>query len=70
MSVKASRSKLEKSTKNLLIEWEEAKNSWRDAKSLEFEKNYLAGMTDTVVSTARSIGKIDDLLGKIRRDCE
>lgn len=70
MSVKASKGKLEKSTKNLLVAWDETKESWRDAKAHEFEKHYIADLTDTVIAASRAMGKIDDLLAKLKKDCE
>ena len=41
MSLNASKSRLDGITKELSIQWEQAKNYWRDQKSAEFEKKYL-----------------------------
>jgi hypothetical protein len=51
-------------------QWQQTKNSWRDAKSREFEHRY---MEELLVRVDRAIGvmeKLDEILAKVRKDCE
>jgi len=70
MSVKANAGKLSKATKQLMLEWAETKESWRDAKAQELEKKCLAGLPTAVDSAIRVMAEIDQLLTKVRNDCE
>ena len=57
-------------TKALSTQWQQTKESWRDAKSEEFERQYLQ---ELFVSVDRSVGVIqqmDQLIARIRSDCE
>lgn len=57
-------------TRDLLLRWGETKNFWRDAKSEEFERRFLAELDANVGRTALIIDKLDELLKKVRSDCE
>ncbi len=70
MSARASAVKLGKSTKQVLQSWERVKSYWRDAKSREFEKNYIASLPDEISAAAKVIEEIDKIISKARRDCE
>lgn len=70
MSVKGSASKLGKSTKQLMVSWAETKHAWRDAKALEFERNYLEPLPHAVESAVKVMGELDKVLNRIRQDCE
>lgn len=70
MSASSSGSQLVQATKDLSLEWERTREHWRDAKSLEFEKNYLAELPHHVARAVEAIEEINVLLKKIRSDCE
>ncbi len=70
MSLGAAKSLLNDANRELFARWEEARRSWRDAKAVEFEKDYLAGLPQAVASATRVIEEIDRLLSKIHADCE
>jgi hypothetical protein len=70
MSLSASRTRLEMLTKDILLKWEETRNSWRDSKSLEFEHQYIQELSARVDKSATMIDKLDELLTKVRHDCE
>lgn len=70
MSVRTSRFKLVKLTKELVTRWTDTKATWRDSKAAEFEKRTINGLTDRVSSTSSAIEDIEVLLQKIRKDCE
>jgi hypothetical protein len=70
MNLSGSKSRLVASTKELLLRWEETRQHWRDAKSQEFEEAYLAELRANVDRTVTVIEKLDDLLKRVRSDCE
>jgi hypothetical protein len=58
------------STKELSLQWDETKNYWSDAKSLEFERRYIQELLVEVDRTVMVVEKLDELLKKVRNDCE
>ena len=70
MSVVASRTRLAAITREVALQWEETRNYWRDAKGEEFEKRYMEELLARVDKTVRVIEKLDQLLTKVRSECE
>ena len=70
MNLSGSKSRLMGATKELALKWDETKNYWRDAKSAEFEHRYLTELFADVDKTVAIIDKLDELLKKVRSDCE
>ncbi|PYJ03090.1 MAG: hypothetical protein DME25_13490 [Verrucomicrobia bacterium] len=70
MSLSASRSRLAATAKELSLHWHETKNYWRDAKAQEFQHQYIDELLARVDKTVTVIEKLDELLTKVRRDCE
>ena len=70
MSLNASKSRLDGITKELSIQWEQAKAYWRDQKSDEFEKKYLDDLFAYTGKTILVVEKLDEILKKVRSDCE
>lgn len=70
MSLGGSKSRLIALTRELALHWNETKNSWRDAKSDEFERHYLQELFIAVDRSVTVMEKLDNLLAKIRKDCE
>ncbi len=70
MNLAGSKSRLAGSARELMEKWRETKNYWRDEKSQEFEHRYLEDMFIRVDKTVASIEKLDEILKKIRSDCE
>jgi len=70
MSLSASRNRLIAITKELRTRWDETKNSWRDAKSEEFERRYLFELYASVDKTVTVMEKLNELLTKVKNDCE
>jgi hypothetical protein len=70
MNLSGSKSRLMGITKELSLRWSEAKNYWRDAKTLEFERRYMQELLVQVEKTITVIEKLDELLKKVRNDCE
>lgn len=57
-------------TKELAADWAVTKESWRDAKSLEFEKRYLEDLMAGVNAAVTNIDALERILGKIHDDCQ
>ena len=70
MSTRVSGSSLAQAVKELLIQWEETKAHWRDVKSMAFEKANLEELPGVTARTGLAMEEIEELLGKVRNDCE
>jgi hypothetical protein len=70
MRVSGSKSRLAAISKELSIRWEETKHYWKDSKSYEFEQRYMIELFARVDKTVAVIEKLDDLLNRVRSDCE
>lgn len=70
MSTKGSGANLAQAVKNLTNAWQQTQSSWHDAKSREFEKNYIEPLPAYVTQAMTAIEELDALLNKIRSDCE
>ena len=70
MSLNAGKSRLDGITKELSIQWEQARAHWRDQKSDEFEKKYLEELFALTGKSILVIEKLDEILKKVRSDCE
>ncbi|HUE37043.1 MAG TPA: hypothetical protein VMO20_06605 [Candidatus Acidoferrum sp.] len=70
MSLNASKSRLDSISKELSIQWEQTKNYWRDQKALDFEQKYLDELFRYAGKTILVIEKLDEILKKVRSDCE
>lgn len=70
MNLNANKSRLASSTRELARQWEQAKNHWRDQKSEEFQKKYLEELFLYSDKAVLVMEKLDELLKKVRSDCE
>jgi hypothetical protein len=70
MSLNASKARLVAITKELSNRWDETKNYWRDAKSQEFEQRYMIELFANVDRTVTVMEKLNELLTKVKNDCE
>jgi hypothetical protein len=70
MSLSGSKNRLVAITKELSNRWDETKNYWRDAKSQEFEQRYMSELFANVDKTVTVMEKLNELLTKVRNDCE
>jgi hypothetical protein len=57
-------------TKELWGEWQRTKESWRDAKSEEFQRKYMQELLISVDKSVAVIEELDKLITKIKKDCE
>ena len=70
MSMTANKSRLAGLTKEVLLKWQDTRQSWQDAKSVEFERQYMAELSSDVDSAVTVIEQLDNVLSKLRNDCE
>ena len=70
MSLSANRTRLTMTTKELLANWKQTKEHWKDAKSAEFEHRYLDELFEGVETADGVMEQLDKLLNKIKTDCE
>ena len=70
MSLVGSRSRLAAITKELRTDWDQTKQYWRDDKATEFERHYLEELFARVDKTVGVLEKLDEVLSKVRKDCE
>lgn len=65
----ASQNRLMGLTKELRAEWDQTKQYWNDAKSLEFEKRFLDDLLANVNQAVANIDALERVLDKIQHDC-
>ena len=70
MSLSGSRSRLAAISKELSLRWLETKYYWKDTKSQEFEQRFMDDLLARVDKTVTVIEKLDQVLSKVRKDCE
>lgn len=70
MSTRVSSTNFEEAVKKLSVEWQETRGYWMDAKSLEFERDYLAEIPNLVSQARTAAEELDVFLRKVRSACE
>ena len=70
MSLSGSKNRLVAITKELSNRWDETKNYWRDAKAQEFEQRYMLELFASVDKTITVMHKLNEVVTKVRDDCE
>ncbi len=70
MSVANSATNLLQAVKDLRIEWEQAREHWRDSKCEEFNRTYLENLPADAARAAVAMKELDAILKQIREDCE
>ena len=70
MNILANRTRLLAVARQLSAMWQETREKWRDRKAVEFEREFLDEVVQSVNTTATTISELDKLTHKIRQDCE
>jgi len=70
MSLLGQKSRLTGTTKEIALLWADTRNYWHDAKSQEFDEKYMRELFASVDRTATIIDKLNEVLEKIKSDCE
>ena len=70
MNLSGNKGRLVGLTRDISLRWAETKDHWRDARSEEFEHRFMAELAASVSRTVTIIDKLEELLKKVRNDCE
>jgi hypothetical protein len=70
MSVIAGLGKLRQASKDLRVQWAEAKVTWRDDNARRFEARYVAPLMARLRTVELTMGQMGSILQRVRRDCE
>lgn len=70
MNTRVSAANLVQAMKELAAEWQQAKESWRDAKAREFEDKYLEALPGYIARATAVMEEVETLMRKVRKDCE
>lgn len=70
MNLSGNKGRLVGLTRDISLRWAETKNHWRDAKSEEFERRFMVELGANVNRTVAILEKLEELLKKVRSDCE
>jgi len=70
MHLSGTKNRLVTLTKELAVEWSEAKNHWWDEKTREFDRRYMAELFANIDRAVTAIERLDEVLDKVRKDCE
>ena len=70
MSLNSDKARLAALTKDLILKWAQTKESWRDARSEEFERKYMEELKSSVDRAVAVIEQLEKLSTKVRSDCE
>ena len=69
MSAAAS-ANLETATRDILLAWERACETWRDAKSQQFGRTFVEPLPELAVQGRDAMAHLESLLKKIKYDCD
>jgi hypothetical protein len=70
MSLSGNKGRLLGLTRELTLQWGETKNFWRDAKAEEFDRKYMVELSAHIGRATLVLEQLDELLNKVRKDCE
>ncbi len=70
MSLVGGAGKLSGARKDLLLQWDRVRRTWRDANAEHFEKAYLHEWEQQVNAAHRAMTSLAATLKQLRRDCE
>jgi hypothetical protein len=70
MNLSGTKNRLVSLTKGLAVQWSETKNHWWDAKTQEFDRRYMTELFVNVDRAVTAIEQLDEILNKVRKDCE
>lgn len=70
MSVANNATNLLQALKDLRIEWEQAREHWRDGKCAEFDRDYMENLPSDIARAATAMKELDAILKMVRNDCE
>jgi tRNA uridine 5-carbamoylmethylation protein Kti12 len=70
MNLGGNKSRLIGLTRDILLRWDETKVHWHDTRSDEFDRRVMQELFAHVNRTVLIVEKLDEVLKKVRNDCE
>jgi hypothetical protein len=70
MNIGANGKMILQATKELSRRWAETAETWKDARALEFERQFLAELTASVDRAGPVFDDLEKLIARVRSDCE
>ncbi len=70
MSSSGSGARLNALTRQIEGHWQQTRQAWSDAKALEFEERFLRELVTVANVTCAGIDNLEQILRKLRNDCE
>ncbi len=70
MNLSGNKGRLTGLTRELMFSWDDTKTYWRDAKSDEFERQYVQELSAHINRATLVLEQLEELLKKLRSDCE
>lgn len=70
MSIAANKARLRTITRDIATEWRTTHEKWRDTKARQFEREYMDELYAGVENATGVISQLDDIVRRIKKDCE
>ena len=70
MSLNDSYAKLNRATKDLALNWQQALVSWQDENTRRFEKKYIIRLQQELRKAGQAMESMDMLLSRMQRECK
>ncbi len=70
MSSTANAARLTALTRELLIQWRLTRESWTDAKAIEFESRYLEELESALTTAVAGIEGVEGVIRRVKEDCD
>ncbi len=69
MSTIESRARLIQAAKNLLAQWQQVQEAWRDDNCQQFDKKYMTPLESSIRAAAVAMERMDAMLDSAQKDC-
>jgi hypothetical protein len=69
VSLSVAKANLVDALKQFRARWDKAKDVWDDEARRTFEKDFLEGLEPRIVSAAKGLDHVTELLAQMKRDC-
>ena len=70
MNIDADGKVLEAATRQLRGQWLDARESWQDRRSAEFEERFLSELLGAVERSSTAFDRLEKLVATVRKQCE
>jgi hypothetical protein len=70
MSLQSSQTKVQRLTKDLLVQWSGTKERWNDPVSMRFEVEYLTPLERAAIAATEAMDKMHEIVQRAKRECD